>query len=102
MNSILKTFKEHQISQYSELKILEFNKSEHYPISEGIQFESNHFAGEIFYYSSDKMKYCEMEFLIYLGENYKAKVVEETDIKEIENKIAEFLTKRMTELKNVA
>ncbi|MEH1009532.1 hypothetical protein VDP25_17470 [Winogradskyella sp. ECml5-4] len=102
MNSILKTFKEHQISEDLELKILEFNKSERYPSSEGIQFESNHFAGEIFYYSGDEMKYCEMEFLIYLGENYKTKIVEEIDPIKIEKRITEFLNERMNELKNVA
>ena len=102
LNIIIKTFNEHYISGYSELKMWELNKSERYPTSEGIQFESNDFMGEIFYYSNGEMEYCEMEFLIYSGEKYKARVIEEMNMTELKKEIAKFLTERMTELKNVA
>jgi len=102
LNIIIDIFNEHEISKYSELKIRKLNKTKSYPISEGIQFESNDFAGEIFCYSGDEMEYCEMEFLIYFGEKYKAKVIEKGNPKELEKSIVEFLTDRITELKNVA
>ena len=90
MNTIIDIFSEHEISKYSDLKIWELNKSERYPISEGIKFESNDFAGEIFYYSGNEMEYCEMEFLIYLGEIYKAKVIEKTSSIELKKSVTEF------------
>ena len=47
LNTIIDIFNEHEVSKYSELKIRKLNNSERYPISEGIQFESNDFAGDI-------------------------------------------------------
>ena len=101
LNTIIKTFNEHYISGYSELTMKKLNKSDLYPSSEGIQFESNDFSGEIFYYSNGDMEYCEMEFLIYFGDIYKAKVIEDIYSTVLNEEIDKFLTERMSELKTL-
>ncbi len=103
LDFIENTFNQHPISKYSKLKILKFNPSKRHPISEGIQFESDNFAGEIFYYSGDKMQYCEMEILFYSGENnYIAKVVEQSDKSLLKESITGFLNESMIKLEAIA
>ncbi|WP_452219440.1 hypothetical protein [Lacinutrix salivirga] len=99
---ISKTFEQHNISKISELKYEKFTKSKNYPSSEGVRFETNNFAGEIFYYSNGEMEYLEIEFLIFKTEKFEFKIVEKTKKTELNKIISEFLTERLTELKNVA
>lgn len=100
LKTIVTIFENHEISKYSELKYEQFNKSEKYPLSEGIIFESLDFAGEIFYYKN--MEYCEMEFLIFKNEKHKFKIIEKPNLTELRKEITEFLNKNTIELKNVA
>jgi hypothetical protein len=99
---ISKTFEEHNIYKVSELKYAKFSKSIYYPSSEGIKFETNNFAGEIFYYSNGEMEYLEIEFLIFKTEKSEYKIIEKIKKSELNNIITEFLSERLTELKNVA
>jgi hypothetical protein len=99
---ISKTFENHKIFKLSELKYEKLSKSENHPSSEGIIFETNEFSGEIFYYSNSEMEYLEIEFLIYKGEIFEYKIVEKIKKSELDKVISEFLTGRLTELKNVA
>ncbi|MCK5441314.1 MAG: hypothetical protein KAJ23_05455 [Maribacter sp.] len=101
LKTITSIFEKHEISQYSELRYQKLTKSEKHPSSEGIIFESNVFAGEIFYYANGNMEYCEMEFLIFNREKYKYKLVEKLNLTELEKSMAKFLTERITELKTV-
>jgi len=99
---ISKTFEQHNIFKVSELKYEKFTKSMNYPSSEGIIFETNNFAGEIFYYSNGEMEYLEIEFLIFKREKFEFKIVEKINKSELSKIISGFLTERLTELKNVA
>jgi hypothetical protein len=99
---ISKTFEQHVIFKVSELKYEKFTKSVNHPSSEGIKFETNNFAGEIFYYSIEEMEYLEIEFLVFNGEKFEFKIVEKIKISELNKIISEFLTERLTEIKNVA
>jgi len=100
LKEITAIFRQHEISQYSELNFQIFNKSEKHPSSEGITFESPNFAGEIFYYANKVMEYCEMEILIFKREKYRFKIIEKPNLKELKKKIAEFLTEIINELKS--
>ena len=99
---ISKTFEQHNIFKVSELKYEKFTKSVNHPSSEGITFKTNNFAGEIFHYSNEEMEYLEIEFLIFNGEKFDFKIVDNIKISELNKIISEFLTERLIEIKNIA
>lgn len=99
---IERIFYSHEIAKLSDLKSVSFQKTDKYPTSVGIKFENKDFAGEIFYYSNGQKDYCEMEFLTYHNEKYRTKIIDKPNESELRNSISDFLTMRLTELKNVA
>jgi len=100
LNIIKTAFESHEISKENSININCFERSENYPNSEGIHFESKIFCGEVFMYFGT-MKYLEAQFVIFETGSDNTIIKDDLDKTEIVNEINQFLDSRTMELKNI-
>ncbi len=100
LNIIESVFESHEISKLYSIDINYFERNENYPISEGIQFESEHFCGEIFMYFG-AMKYLESQFVIFKTGSDHTIIEDNLDKREIVDEIKRFLDARILELRSL-
>ncbi|GAA4242208.1 hypothetical protein [Winogradskyella damuponensis] len=101
LNIIKSAFENHEISKAYSIDINYFERSENYPNSEGIHFESKLFCGEIFMYFGT-MKYLEAQFVIFETGSDNTIIKDDLDKSGIVNEIIQFLDARTVELKTIA